>query len=203
MFCSLLERVVEFDAYLFFLLNYKAQNVVLDFLMPILTNLDYWRIPIVLLAMSLLVFGNKRGRIAVLLLILGITLSDQVCNNVFKPLVGRVRPCNVLDNVYLLINCTKSFSFPSSHATNIFTGMIIFSFVYPKLRIGLLIFAALVAYSRVYVGVHYPFDILAGTVLGILCASAIIALYKLLSRRFPGVLYAEEIGKNRNKAHSG
>jgi len=203
MFCSLLERVVEFDAYLFFLLNYKAQNVVLDFLMPILTNLDYWRIPIVLLAMSLLVFGNKRGRVAVLLLILGITLSDQVCNNVFKPLVGRVRPCNVLDNVNLLINCTKSFSFPSSHATNIFTGMILFSFIYPKLRIGLLIFAALVAYSRVYVGVHYPFDILAGTVLGILCAFTIIALYKLLSRRFPGVLYAEEIGKNRNKAHSG
>lgn len=203
MFCSLLERIVEFDTYLFFLLNYKAQNVVLDLLMPILTNLDYWRIPIVLLAMSLLVFGNKRGRIAVLLLILGITLSDQVCNNVFKPLVGRVRPCNVLDNVNLLINCTKSFSFPSSHATNIFTGMIIFSFIYPKLRIGLLIFAALVAYSRVYVGVHYPFDILAGTVLGILCAFTIIALYKLPSRRFPGVLYAEEIGKNRNKAHSG
>jgi len=203
MFCSLLERVIEFDAYLFFLLNYKAQNVVLDFLMPILTNLDYWRIPIVLLAMSLLVFGNKRGRVAVLLLILGITLSDQVCNNVFKPLVGRVRPCNVLDNVHLLINCTKSFSFPSSHATNIFTGMIIFSFIYPKLRIGLLTFAALVAYSRVYVGVHYPFDILAGTVLGILCAFTIIALYKLLSQRFPGVLYAEEIGKNRNKADSG
>lgn len=203
MFCSVLETILEFDAYLFFILNYKAQNVVLDLLMPILTNLDYWRIPIVLLAMSLLVFGNKRGRIAVLLLILGITLSDQMCNNVLKPLVGRVRPCNVLDDVNLLINCTKSFSFPSSHATNIFTGMIIFSFVYSKLRIGLLTFAALVAYSRVYVGVHYPFDILAGTVLGILFAFTIIALYKLLSRRFPGVLYAEEIGKNRNKAHSG
>lgn len=203
MFCSVLETVLEFDAYLFFLLNYKAQNVVLDLLMPILTNLDYWRIPIVLLAMSLLVFGRKRGRIAVLLLILGITLSDQVCNNVLKPLVGRIRPCNVLDNVNLLINCTKSFSFPSSHATNIFTGMIIFSFVYPKLRIGLLIVAALVAYSRVYVGVHYPFDVVVGTALGVACAITIITIYKILSGVFPGILYAEEAGKNRNQARSG
>ncbi|MGB7061632.1 MAG: phosphatase PAP2 family protein [Candidatus Zixiibacteriota bacterium] len=203
MFCSVLETVLEFDAYLFFLLNYKAQNVVLDLLMPILTNLDYWRVPIALLAIALLVFGRKRGRIAVLLLILGITLSDQVCNNLLKPLVGRVRPCHVLDNVHLLINCTHSFSFPSSHATNIFTGMIIFSFVYPRLRIGLLIIAALVAYSRVYVGVHYPFDIVAGTALGVACAITIITIYKILSRVLPGILYAEETGKNRNQAHSG
>ena len=203
MFVSLLQSLIELDAYLFFLLNYKAQNAVLDFLMPILTNLDYWRIPIGLLAVLLLIFGKKKGRIAVLLLILGITLSDQLCNNVCKPLVGRVRPCNVLDNVHLLINCTKSFSFPSSHATNIFTGMIIFSFVYPKLRTGLLIIAALVAYSRVYVGVHYPFDIVAGTALGVACAITIITIYKILSGVLPGILYAEEAGKNRNQAHSG
>jgi undecaprenyl-diphosphatase len=114
-----------------------------------------------------------------------------------------VRPCNVLDNVHLLINCTKSFSFPSSHATNIFTGMIIFSFVYPKLRIGLLAVAALVAYSRVYVGVHYPLDIVAGTALGVACATIIIIIYKVVSRVLPGIRYAEETEKNRDKAHSG
>jgi undecaprenyl-diphosphatase len=203
MFVSFLQSLIELDVYLFFLLNYKAQNVVLDFLMPILTNLDYWRIPIGLLAVLLLIFGKKKGRIAVLLLILGITLSDQMCNNVLKPLVGRVRPCHVLESVHLLINCTHSFSFPSSHATNIFTGMIIFSFVYPRLRVGLLIFAALVAYSRVYVGVHYPFDILAGTALGVACAITIITIYKILSGVIPGIRYAEETGKDRDKTHSG
>ena len=203
MFASLLQSLLELDVYLFFLLNYEAQNAVLDFLMPILTNLDYWRIPIGLLAVSLLIFGKKRGRIAVLLLILGITLSDQMCNNVLKPLVGRVRPCHVLDNVHLLINCTHSFSFPSSHATNIFTGMIIFSFVYPKLRIGLLVFAALVAYSRVYVGVHYPLDIAAGTALGVACAITIITIYRILSGVLPGIRYAKKTGKNRDKTRSG
>jgi undecaprenyl-diphosphatase len=203
MLSSFLEKAIELDTDLFFLLNYKAQNVVLDFLMPILTNLDYWRIPFILLAIFLLVFGRKEGRITVLLLVLGITLSDQICNNVLKPLVGRVRPCNVLDNVHLLINCTQSFSFPSSHATNIFTGMILFSFVYRKLKVPLITIAALVAYSRVYVGVHYPFDILAGTILGIACAITIIVLYRVLSRIFPGVLYVEEIGRNRNKTRPG
>ncbi len=203
MFFPLLEKAIQVDTNLFFLLNYKAQNVVFDFLMPILTNLDYWRIPFILLAIFLLVFGQKRGRIAVLLLVLGITLSDQVCNSVFKPLVGRVRPCNVLENVHLLINCTKSFSFPSSHATNIFTGMILFSFVYPRLKIALLSIAALVAYSRIYVGVHYPFDVLAGTILGILCALIIIVLFKLVSKKFPGVSYAKGTAKDQNQADSG
>ena len=203
MFCSLLEKAIKIDTSLFFLLNFKAQNCVFDLLMPILTNLDYWRIPFLLLAISLVVFGKKRGRIAVLLLIVGITLSDQVCNSLLKPLVGRARPCNVLENVRLLVNCTKAYSFPSSHATNIFTGMLLLSYVYPKLKIGLLTAAALVAYSRVYVGVHYPFDILAGTILGILCALTIIVLYKLLSRRFPGVSHGRRIAKDQNQANSG
>jgi undecaprenyl-diphosphatase len=203
MFCSLLEKTVQVDTNLFFLLNHKVQNVVFDFLMPILTNLDYWRIPFILLAVFLLVFGKKNGRIAVLLLVLGITLSDQVCNSVFKPLVGRIRPCNVLENVHLLINCTKSFSFPSSHATNIFTGMILFSYVYPRLKIALLSIAALVAYSRIYVGVHYPFDVVAGIALGITCAVSIIILFQLLSKRFPEVFRAERIAKDQNKNSSG
>ncbi|MCK4403771.1 MAG: phosphatase PAP2 family protein [candidate division Zixibacteria bacterium] len=203
MFHSLLEKAVQVDANLFFLLNYKAQNSVFDFFMPILTNLDYWRIPFILLAIFLLVFGEKRGRIAVLLLVLGIALSDQVCNSVLKPLVGRVRPCNVLESVHLLVNCTKSFSFPSSHATNIFTGMILFSYVYPKLKIGLLTAAALVAYSRVYVGVHYPFDVVAGVILGILCALTVIVLFKLLTRKFRWIDHAEGIAKDQNQADTG
>jgi undecaprenyl-diphosphatase len=203
MMVSLLEKAIEIDVSLFYLLNSKVQNVVFDFLMPILTNLDYWRIPIILLAIALLVFGGRRGRVAVLLLVLGITLSDQLCNSIFKPLVGRARPCNVLENVHLLIGCTKAYSFPSSHATNIFTGMILFSYVYPKLKIGLLTIAILVAYSRVYVGVHYPFDVVAGIALGVACAITIMVVHKVLVRISPKVFYVPEISKARNQSNSG
>lgn len=203
MLYPLLEKAVELDTSLFFLLNYKAQNVVFDFLMPILTNLDYWRIPIILLAIALLVFGGKRGRIAVLLLVLGITLSDQVCNSILKPLVGRARPCSVLENVHLLIGCTEAFSFPSSHATNIFTGMILLSYVYPKIKAGALTIAVLVSYSRVYVGVHYPFDVVAGVALGIVCAIIIMVIHEIFARMFPKVFYVPEISKARNQNRSG
>jgi len=198
MFSSLLEKISQLDISLFYLLNGKASNALLDFVMPILTNLDYWRIPLILMGVLLVIFGKRRGRITVSLLVIGIALSDQMCNTVFKPLVGRIRPCNVLDNVHLLVNCTNSFSFPSSHATNIFTGIILLSFFYRKIRIPLLIIAALVAYSRVYVGVHYPLDVLGGTALGILCALLVIVLYKLLSKRFQGMGYAERIRQNQN-----
>jgi len=198
MFSSILENIIQLDISLFYLLNGKASNALLDFVMPILTNLDYWRIPLILLGVLLAIFGKRRGRITVLLLVFGIALSDQMCNSLIKPLVGRIRPCNILENVHLLINCTNSFSFPSSHATNIFTGTILLSFFYRKIRIPLLIIAVLVAYSRVYVGVHYPFDVLGGTALGILCALLVIVLYKLLSKRFQGMAYAERIRQNQN-----
>ncbi len=193
MFNLIIEKIIQLDTNLFFVLNVRTQNSVLDFLMPILTNLDYWRIPLTILVILLLIFGGKRGRIAVALLLVGITLSDQLCNSLIKPLIGRIRPCHVLENVHLLINCTGSFSFPSSHATNIFTGMIILSFIYRKLRMVLLSIAAMVAYSRIYVGVHYPLDVLGGIMLGIICAGIVIYLYKLFSRRYPRISFKTDV----------
>lgn len=202
MFLSIVEWLVRLDTQLFYFLNGKVQNPVLDFLMPILTNLDYWRIPFIALTVFLLIFGKKRGRVVVALLILGITLSDQICNSVFKPLIGRMRPCNTLENVHLLIGCSRAFSFPSSHATNIFTGMTIFAFVYPRLKIPLYAIAVLVAYSRVYVGVHYPFDVVAGTALGVACAVIIIVMYQLVSNRYPVLSYGKDDGKSKNQTDS-
>ncbi|MCK4428049.1 MAG: phosphatase PAP2 family protein [candidate division Zixibacteria bacterium] len=189
MFYGLLENLIELDTTLFYLLNVGLQNGIFDFLMPVLTNLDYWRIPLGLMAVLLLIFGKKKGRIAVLLLVLGITLSDQVCNNLLKPLIQRIRPCNVLENIHLLVNCTKAYSFPSSHAMNIFTGATLLSFSYRKIKVILFIIAILVSYSRIYVGVHYPFDVLAGVILGFFCAFIIITLFKVVSKNFKGFSY--------------
>jgi undecaprenyl-diphosphatase len=187
MLYSILDRIIQGDTSLFFFFNVKVQNGFLDFLMPILTNLNYWRIPLALMIIALAFFGKRRGKIAIALLIIGIAFSDQVCNSLIKPLVGRIRPCNVLENVHLLVNCTRSFSFPSSHATNMFTGALILSYVYPRWKIGLVVIAALVAYSRIYVGVHYPLDVAGGTMLGIICSGIVIYMYKLFSRRNPGI----------------
>jgi len=202
-FHGLLENLIELDTTLFYFFNVGLQNSIFDFLMPVLTNLDYWRIPLGLMVILLLVFGKKKGRIAVLLLVLGITLSDQVCNNLLKPLIQRIRPCNVLENIHLLVNCTKAYSFPSSHAMNIFTGCILLSYSYRKIRVILFIIAILVSYSRIYVGVHYPFDVLTGVILGIFCAFVILILFKLISEKFRGVFYGKESIRSQNKGDSG
>jgi undecaprenyl-diphosphatase len=191
MFQVLLENLIKLDTALFYFLNAGLQNASLDFLMPILTNLDYWRIPLGLMVVSLLIFGKKKGRVTVILLVLGIALSDQLCNNVLKPLIQRVRPCNVLQDIHLLVNCTRAYSFPSSHAMNIFTGCILLSYSYRKMRVLLVVVAILVSYSRVYVGVHYPFDVLAGVALGIFCALIVITLFKFLSRNFRGFSFSQ------------
>ena len=199
MFSSLLERIIQIDTSVFYILNSKATNIVFDFLMPILTNLDYWKIPLAVIVVLLATFGKRKGRIAVVLLVIGVALSDQICNTVVKPLVGRIRPCNVLENVRLLVNCPKSLSFPSGHATNIFTGTLILSSIYQRLRIPLIIIAILVAYSRIYVGVHYPLDVLVGGLLGILCALITISIYRVFSRRFPKIGYVEDQTNIRSK----
>jgi undecaprenyl-diphosphatase len=89
-----------------------------------------------------------------------------VSSSLLKNLVERVRPCNVLEHVNILVNCTESFSFPSSHAVNNFAAAVFFSMLFSKYRVWFYTVAVLQAFSRPYVGVHYPSDVLGGAIIG-------------------------------------
>lgn len=175
------------DRGLFLFFNRTLSNPVLDFAMPYITESDYWRIPILVVWLALMIFGGKKGRIVALLVIIIITLSDQVSSSVIKSWVRRVRPCFEVDGVRLLIRQSRSFSFPSSHASNMSAMATLFSVKYPGYKYIFISIAVLVAYSRMYVGVHYPSDILGGAVLGISCAVAVLFIERwfsnLLNRR--------------------
>lgn len=170
----MLEYLIQIDTQLFYFFNVTVQNPLFDWLMPFITEKVHW-FPVWGIIIVLLIWkGGKQGRILVLLIIPVIFISDQLSSSVFKPLFGRTRPCVALDNVHLLIKKTKSYSFPSSHAANFFAVAAFFGYFYRRYLWLFLIIAAAVAYSRVYVGVHYPFDVLAGGILGFLCAYIII-----------------------------
>lgn len=171
-----LEILTRWDVALFYLVNNGTHNRLFDVVMPFLTEIDNWRIPLAVIWVGLLIFGGKKGRIVALLAGVCLALSDQLSSSVLKPYFARTRPCNVLENVHLLVHCTKAFSFPSSHATNIFAQATLFAYTYRKLTPVLIPLAFLVGYSRVYVGVHFPFDVLFGAVLGVTCTAVVLLL---------------------------
>ncbi len=168
----------EIDTALFYFINNSMNYPPLDPVMVFVTRKPYI-IFAVLLAM--LVPGKRTKLILpVLLSLMAFGLSD-LTGNFFKHLFERERPFALLEHVNKLVSA-GSFAFPSNHAANSFafaTGMVWF---FRKAALPFLAVAALVAFSRIYVGVHYPLDVLAGSVLGPLCFFAVLGLYSVVKK---------------------
>lgn len=182
----MLTRLLEIDRELFFLINRDLQNLFFDLIMPFITNVRNWAPLFAILIVILLWKGGRKGRWALFLMAVSLTLSDQLSSSVLKPLVKRERPCVTYGNlgmVHLPTGVTRSPSFPSSHAANSASAATILALFYPQWRSLCIIAAVLVAFSRVYVGVHYPLDVLAGSLLGFLCAGGVFLAYKVLTKR--------------------
>jgi len=111
--------------------------------------------------------GGKRGRWAVLIALLAVAITDPLVSRILKPFFQRIRPCNALEDVHLLVRKSKAYSMPSAHAANFFAAATVFSYFYRKYQWIFWTIAALVAYSRISVGVHYPFDVLVGALVGV------------------------------------
>jgi undecaprenyl-diphosphatase len=177
-----MEYLINIDKALFLFLNKSFTNPVFDSAMPFITEVDHWKILFVLIWLSLIIFGGRKGRIVALLVIIIVTVSDQISSSVIKPWIGRSRPCFspwfVLEGARLLIQQTNSYSFPSSHAANMTAMAILFSVKYSRFKWLFIFIAIVVSYSRVYVGVHYPLDLLGGAIVGFLSAFLILILEK-------------------------
>ncbi len=175
------------DTAIFFFINHTLSNPVFDVLMPFLTDLNKHR-PFQIVALfawlTLMIKGKKEGRTVGVLLIATIVVSDQFSSSVLKQLIGRIRPCHVLSGVRMLVDCGSGLSFPSSHAVNNFAAATIISYYYRKQKWWWFSFASLIAFTRPYVGVHYPSDIAGGAVIGVGCALAVIYSWKFLKNKF-------------------
>jgi len=191
---------------LFRFLNGAVANPLFDLVMPAATHLDRWRIALLLVWAALVLFGGAKGRWAALGIILLVAAADQLSSSVLKPLVGRTRPCDVIGGVRMWrgeagwittpLEATRSWksslAFPSSHAANITATMFFLAALYRRARWWLVGLALVVSYSRIYVGVHWPSDVLFGMALGAALAWGAVVLLGRMRGVPPRAEAAEE-----------
>ena len=140
----------------------------LDRLMCFVTKLGNAGAIWILAAAILLLIPKTRKTGAVV--VVALLIDAILCNGILKPFIARIRPCDINDAVRLLIPYPSDYSFPSGHTAVSFAAASALYFAGEKyLWKAALVLAAFIAFSRMYLYVHYPTDILGGALLGILC----------------------------------
>ena len=119
-----------------------------------------------------------------------LVLEALCCNVILKPLVGRIRPCDVNEAVNLLIAHPTDFSFPSGHTGASFAAVSALYFSKYRLWVSSLVLAILIAFSRLYLYVHYPSDVLAGMLIGIMAGYTGCSIVQLLRKKKPNQVRA-------------
>ncbi|MGI5893260.1 MAG: phosphatase PAP2 family protein [Candidatus Merdivicinus sp.] len=136
-----------------------------DWFMPLVTKLGDAGIIWILLTVVLLCF--RKTRKAGVAMAIGLIVNLIFCNLLIKPLVGRIRPFEANGFTDLLVSPPKDPSFPSGHSSASFAAASALFLYYKKWGIAALLLASLIAFSRLYLYVHYPTDVFCGILLGI------------------------------------
>lgn len=186
----MIDQLLKYDTDLFLFLNSLGSDT-WDNLWLIITN-KLTFIPLYALLLFLLYkkFGVKSLLIFVIVVALMITFTDQI-TNVFKRGFQRPRPCgeaNLIDQMRMVAAYCGKYGFFSGHSSNsmaaaVFAGLMLKPY-YKNLIFILLFWSAIVAYSRIYVGVHYPLDIVCGLTFGAISGFLFYKLAKYLLYKF-------------------
>ena len=161
-----MEFLYSFDLAIFYLFNHTISTGFLDKFFSIITDVNKWYIAYLILIGIAFFKGGLRGKIAVITLIILIVVTDQTGYRLLKELFERVRPCNALSDVITPVGCAGGFSFPSNHALNNFAAAVFLLRLFRQYKWIFLITATLISISRIYLGVHYPSDVLGGAIIG-------------------------------------
>jgi len=166
--------VVSCDHTIWYYMNTQWHNTFLDAVIPWLRNPWFWAPLYLFLAIFIPARFRKQGLIWCVLFLVSFALSDQISVNIIKPHFHRLRPCNnpsLASIIHLLVECGGGYSFPSAHAANHFSMGVFIAVTLHKQAKWIapvaILWALLVSFAQVYVGVHYPLDVTCGALLGI------------------------------------
>ncbi|MFP4013990.1 MAG: phosphatase PAP2 family protein [Chitinispirillaceae bacterium] len=183
----MIEFFTQIDVILFYIFNTELIHPVLDFVMVRITHPEFWIIPGIAGLLLFYKVEKKKALVVIGLSLVTVAISDPVSSQILKPLFGRARPCHpdlFVEGGRFLLGMKPSRSFPSSHSMNMFAQAALLCGIYPKRKIYFLSFASLIAYTRVYTGVHYPLDIASGAVFGTLVGLGVFLTYRAAYRKF-------------------
>lgn len=163
---------------LYFMQDYIVSPILND-VMIIASALGEYGAIWLLSAIPLLFF--KKTRICGILMICAMTLAFLVGELCIKNIVCRPRPCHIDTAVQMLVNSPRSYSFPSGHTSSSFAAAAVIMYFNKKLGVLALVCAGTIAFSRMYLFVHFPSDVFAGILLGVLSALLVIYIYRKIS----------------------
>jgi len=183
--------LLQLDRQLFHFINHDLGNPFFDWIMPWLRYPNFW-IPLYIFLFVFCIWRYKKtGVIIIACLALTFGIADYGSATLFKSFVKRVRPCNdpaMAQTITRRVDCGTGYSFPSTHASNHFALAFCFSLIFfkrwPWVWLWAILWAGIVCFAQVYVGVHYPLDILGGALYGILVGWLVSLLFKKLQPQF-------------------
>ena len=169
-----MHELLKLDRQAFTFINQQTQNQLFDTMMPLIRNAYFWAPLYAFLVIFVVINIKKNVLLWVAFTIILVTLTNYISSDFIKHFIFRLRPCNdesLVPPARLLLSYKpQSSSFTSSHATNHF-AMAVFFFVTMRKQTGnwgllFFIWAVLIAYAQVYVGVHFPIDVISGAFVG-------------------------------------
>lgn len=179
-----LDHIIRADQHIFLWLNGHHNNF-WDVVMVVFTNKLTW-IPLYLLLLYGIISQYKIKAVGYIICIIAVVvISDQIASTLFKPYFMRPRPCHdpMIENlVHLVSGCGGKYGFVSSHAATGFGIAMIINLLPTQKIIGVkwfFLWAFIYSYSRIYVGVHYPLDIIGGALVGVIAALSVYWIYIL------------------------
>ena len=190
---SILNTLQALDRQLLLAVN-RAHTPVLDAVMLFASNRLVWFPAYALLIGWLIYHFRRRAMLLLPLVLAAVGFADSITSRLFKPYFARLRPCHddtLAPVLHLPDGCGGQFGFLSSHAANSVALAVFLALVLPAgrfrgLKIGVMLWAALLSYSRIYLGAHYPADVLGGAAVGALLGGAAASIFsKLVPRTAP------------------
>lgn len=163
----MIESLLNFEGSILLFLQDNVRNPILDAILIPFTLSNNAGISCILLVLIFLYF--KRLRKVGILMLVSLLLEFIIANLILKNLTARIRPYEVIQGLTLIVGRAHDFSFPSGHTGSAFAVAVVIFFKMPK-KYGILAIAlaSLMGFSRLYVGIHYPSDVIGGVLLGII-----------------------------------